>query len=495
MKLINKIDKSFKSVKIKTKKFFKPKFSALNKKRKIYTQKFVSFAKRKPLTTFAALLTLLLLLIVVSHILGTPKPVAEETTLPTKNVEVYTIGESPRIIVQAQVEKSGVVKVVALSGGVVQAINVEPGQEVLRGTNLVSMSTNYQGGNVFSAQRQLAQVQYRNVLDTYNTQKEIISKQKELAEKNDKNSDELRRISNESLDSSRSLIALNNEMLASAQAAQDAAEANNDQIAANQAKALRAQLMSANLQLENALRNTEYSSSDTNPPAEMSDISKDIALKQLDLQLKALSLNKEVSRLSVLIAQITEATMFPSAPFSGKIERVYVKEGQMVSPGTPLVQLSGNNQSLIAVALLSREMSSGVSKAIPSILRFGNEEFSAVPFFVSTEATDGSLYSAQFSIPEEFNKSVADRGYVTIEMPIDMPSTGSTIPFIPVDAVFQTQDQAFVFIVEDGKAKSVKVKLGEVIGRYVEVQEGLGSEDQVILNRNVINGDPVKVVN
>ncbi len=495
MNFISNISKRFGKSKNQAKKTLSPRVSVVNKKRKVYSQKFITFARRKPLTTFAVILGILLLLIVLSHFLTTPKPAAEETVLPTKNVQVYTIGDSPKIVVQAQVEKSGVVKVVALSGGVVQAINVEAGQEVGRGTTLVSMSSNYQGGNLFSAQRQLAQVQYKNALDTYGIQRGLIQKQKELAEKNDQNADELRKISNDSLGATRDLINLNNEMLSSAQAAQEQAEANNDAQGIAQAKALRAQLLSANLQLQSGLKSAEYAGSDTNPPAQMSDISKDIAIRQLALQVKALDLNKEVSRLSLIIAQISEATMYPSAPFSGKIERVYVKEGQVVSPGTPLVQLSGDKQSLIAVALLSREMSQGVSKAIPSILRFGDQEFSAVPFFVSTEATDGALYSAQFSVPEELSKSVSDKGYITIEIPIDFPNTGSTVPFIPVDSVFQTQDQAYVFIAESGKAKSIKVDLGEVVGRYVEVKKGLNNEDQVILNRNVINGDPVKVTN
>lgn len=495
MKSFSNLFKGFGKTKSRIIKTLSPRVTSANKKRKVYTGKFVNFSRRKPLTSFGVILVILLALIIVSNVLTSPKPKAEETTLPTKNVEVYTIGESPKITVQAVVEKSGVVKVVALGGGVVQKINVEPGQEVSRGTNLVSMSTNYQGGNVFSAQRQLAQVQYKSVLDTYNTQKDLINKQKELANKSDENADELRRISNDSLSSTRSLISLNNEMLSAAEAAQAQAEANNDPQAVAQAKSLRAQLMSANLQLETGLRNSEFSGSDTNPQAELSDISKDIAIKQLDLQQKALDLNKEVSRISVVIAQINEALMYPSAPFSGKVERIYVKEGQVVSPGTPLVQISGNSQSLIAVALLSREMSQGISKAVPSTLRFGKEEFSAVPFYVSTEATDGNLYSAQFSIPEEFSSEVADKGYITIEMPIDFPNTGSTVPFIPIDAVFQTQDQAFVFTAVKGKAKSTKVILGEVVGRYVEIKNGLGAEDRVILNRNVINGDPVKISN
>ncbi|EKD86237.1 MAG: Efflux transporter, RND family, MFP subunit [uncultured bacterium] len=471
----------------------------LNSNRKVYYKRVFTVVERRPLLVSTSLLGLLLILIMISSFMSRPKVQIEETSLPTKSVETYVIGESPKITVQAQIEKSGVVKVVALSPGVVQSINVEVGQEVVRGHGLVSMSTNYQGGNAFSVQRQLAHVQYKNALDTYETSNDLISKQKELAEKSDKNSDELRAISNQSLESTRSLIGLNNQTLTTLEAQQAEDEASNiggiNDDAILQTKQLRSQLMSGNNQLENALKNTEYSVSDSNAPAQISNISKDIALKQLEIQEKALKMNKEVSRLSVVLAQINEAIMFPSAPFSGVIERIYVKPGQMVSPGTPLAQIKGDSQSLIAVVLLSREMSMGISKASPSTLRFGDEAYTAVPFYVSEEATDGGLYSAQYSISEKFSSNVSDKGYVTIEIPIDFPSTGSTIPFIPIDSVFQTQDQAFVFIAKDGKALSKRVKIGEVLGRYVEVKEGLSESDQVILNRNVIQGDPIKIVN
>jgi hypothetical protein len=52
-----------------------------------------------------------------------------------------------------------------------------------------------------------------------------------------------------------------------------------------------------------------------------------------------------------------------------------------------------------------------------------------------------------------------------------------------------------VFVAKDGKAVSKKINLSQVIGRYVEVTKGLSNSDQVILNRNVINGDPVRVKN
>lgn len=481
------------------KEFASPMISSAKIKSKTVYKRVMKRVEKRPIATFLGLLLILFGLIIISNFINRPGDGVEETAIPTKDVQVYSIGSTPKITVQAIVEKSGVIKVIALGSGVVQAINVEVGQEIARGTNLLSMSTNYQGGNAFSIQRQLAQVQYKNVLDTYQTNVDLINKQKELAEKTDENNDELRRITNDSLSATRSLIDLNNSILSTLEAQQAELETTNvngaNDAAILQTKQLRSQLQSANSQLDTGLRNAEYSAGTENPQAEISDITRDIALKQLEIQQKALDLNKEVSRLNVVLTKINEAIMFPSSPVAGKVERIYVRVGQAVNPGTPIAQITGDSTTLIAVALLNRETASAISRSVVSTLHLDNEVYESVPFYVSTEATDGPLYSAQFAIPEEHTSKVTDKGYILIEIPVDFPHTGSAIPFIPIDSVFQTQDDSFVFVAKNGKTENKRVELGNVIGRYVEVKKGLSEGDQVILNRNVIAGDPVKVEN
>ncbi len=484
---------------LKFKKIVKPIFIFLKAKIKPQYKRFMLFAKKKPITAFIILLGVLLFLIVLSNLISRPVKEDEDVKLPVKEVSIYTIGSSPKIKVQAQVEKSGVIKIVSLGNGVVQNINVFVGQEVYRGTNIVSLSTNYQGGNAFSLQRQLAQTQYANVLGTYQTQKDLIGKQREITNKNDENSDELRNITRQSLDQTRGLINLNNDILNTLSFNQSQYQATNsgglNDALILQMKQLRSQLLAGNNQLESALRNSEYSSFDDEVLAKISDLNKDIALKQLELQEKALDLGKEVSRLNVMLTQVNEAIMYPSSPINGKVERIYVKAGQVVSPGMPIAQISGESKSLKAVAFLSRELSQAVSRLEASTLNFGTKQYEEVPFYVSEEATDGSLYTAQFIVPNEFSSFVTDKGYITIDIPIGFPQTGGTVPFIPLDAVFQTQDQAYLYIVKDNKAESKKVNLGQVLGRFVEITSGLVSKDQVIINRNVIQGDPVKIFN
>ena len=449
---------------------------------------------RKPLTSFFAVLLLLFALIAAGSFLRKPKAITE-IAVPAKTVSTYSIGSSPTIKVQAQIEKSGIIKIVALTPGVVSFVNVFEGQEVLKGTTLVGLSSNYQGGNAASVQRELAFATYKNTKDTYDLQKELIKKQREIADKTDANADQLRDITSKSLDETRSLLNLNQGIVSTLNTTLQDLEsgnvggANDAQIL--QTKQIISQFQSAVSQLQSGLRSAEFQAAGDKPPADLSNLSREAAQKQLDIQEKALSLSLEASSLSLKLAQILEATMYPAAPFDGVIERVYVTPGESVNPGTPLVVIHGA-QTLKAIAKVPRDIAQKLSPIDIATITFDDTEYSSAPLYISTEATDGSLYSAIFNIPSDFQNSVSDNEYVIVELPVGMPSTTTSVPFIPIDAVYQSADESYVFIVKNGKAESKKVTLGPIVGSYVQVESGLLKNDEIILTRSVVNGKKKK---
>lgn len=138
---------------------------------------------KNPFVYFVGLLSVLLLLIIVGNFLRTPKQTTTQPQVTTKKVAVYQAGLVPKIRFQAQVEKSGVVTITALTQGVVQSLKFKEGDHVSKGNVLVALSTNYQGGNVLSTQRAIAGKQYQNAKDTYDLQKETLEKQKKAGRK------------------------------------------------------------------------------------------------------------------------------------------------------------------------------------------------------------------------------------------------------------------------------------------------------------------------
>lgn len=451
--------------------------------------------ERNPLRSFFTMLVILFVLITLSNVLRKPSVEKKETKTPTKNVNVYHIGTAPTIHLQGQVEKSANITVNALMGGIVQEINVTEGQQVARGTNFIWMTNNYQGGNTFSLMRQQAAIQYQNVLDTYDTQKDLINKQRDSAEKNRSNTEELRKITDASIADTESLISLNSSIVDSLDANINNLSSSNNNGSNDQqilaAKQMKSQYVSAINQLQSGLRGAKYQVNTDNPPTKLSDLQRDIALRQLDLQQKALDLSKEVSRIQLQIAQVNESTMHPVAPFSGVVQRIYVRVGQFVSPGTPLVSMSGDGGSLDVVVYAPKQIASDISKFETSSLKIGNKTLSVLPSFVSTEAIQGSLYAIKYSVPTEYASSLTDKGYIDVELPIGYPDTSATIPFVPIESVYQSRDEAYVYVNEKGIAKTRKVTLGEVYGSYVQVNGGLKTGDSVIVNRNIINGDHV----
>ncbi len=480
---MNNIKKSF----TKAKNFITKRTSEPKKKASV-------FINKRPFTTLFILLGALVVLIILSNLLQ--KPPAEEKTVEqeSKEVEIYTIGAAPKLNVQAQIEKSGVVTITALSPGIVQNIYVEPGTKVTRGTTLLYQSSNYQGGDALALQANLAARQLQNVNETYDTQKDLIAKQKDVANKTDENSDELREISRKSMEETNNLIVLNEDILEALDAG-IAGSTTPSEISGLQQ--MKSQFLSANNQLRSALRNTDYTSDDEETPAELETLKKDITIKQLEIQEKTLELSRDVTRLQYQLAQVQAATMAPSAPFNAVVQRVNVKVGQAVQPGTPLIVLSQviEEDPIVAIAYVPREIAQKVSYMEPSILSVGDFEYEAYPSYVTQDAINGSLYGVYYPIPDMYHQQVTNDGYITVQIPVGMFDTGSAVPFIPLDSVYQTETDTYVFVAKNKKAVTKPIKLGNVIGSFVEVESGLASGDMIILDRSIVGGDPVLLKN
>src|SRR4029077_10329622 len=97
-----------------------------------------------------------------------------------------------------------------------------------------------------------------------------------------------------------------------------------------------------------------------------------------------------------------------------------------------------------------------------------------------------------YAVPDSLNSLLTDRDYIEIAIPIGYAQTNASTAYVPLEAVYQTQDAASLFIAEKGKAVSRHVVLGNVYGGYVSVVSGLKDGDQVIVTRNVVEGDRVE---
>lgn len=462
---------------------------------RVYRSKILKFIEAKPLISICVLILILVAMIVVGNVLRRPK---STTTVkqPSKMVSIYKVGSVPKLSFQAQIEKSGVVQITAQTGGIVSYINVSEGSKVGRGSQLLSLANNYTGGNAMSLSRELAQKQNEYTESIYPIQKDLINKQRDVVNLNQTNFEKVREITNQSVSDTQNLINLNNEIISTL-------DTNIQNLSVDPvgnatliltSKQLTSQFKSANNQLNSALRSASYQADSGSPPSALSADQKSIALSQLDIQDKSLDLGRDVSALQLKLARINESLMYPASPFAGTVEKVFVRPGQAVSPGTPLVTISGgSNTELSATVYLSKEMSMSVSKIDPATFHINGKEVTALPMYISKEAVSGNLYAAIYHLPVTEYVNVTDKSYITADLPMGYPDTNSAVPYLPLDTIYQTQEESYVFVNENGVTATKKVELGDVIGNYVQIKSGLKNGDMIIEDRNIVGGQAVEI--
>jgi len=462
--------------------------------RKIY-KRLTSFIKERPFGSFFIVLGLLSLTIIVGHALTQPK---QQLTPPpaTKSVELYSIGKAPKVTFQAKIEKAGVIKIVAQTSGIVQDVNVTDGDKVIKGKQLITLSSNYQGGNVTEVQAQIAKAQYKSVQDNFSQQQDTINKQKNIANLTLNNFNDQQTIATQSANQTINLINTNQSLLDTLN--QQLTTAQNTGASASSTIPQQTQinqLQSAQNQLKQQLSNLQVQTDSSKAPGQIAQTQHDLTIEQLTIQEKSLELNKEVTGLQTQLAEVNADSMLPSSPVDGIIERIFVHVGQSVTPGTQLATITATSDNLQTIAIVDvpQQIAQNVSRLETSDIYLNGKAYQIKPFYVSSDATNGMLYSIFYTIPTDDTNLVTDGQYVNADIPVGSPSTGSTVPFVPIDAIYQTQDENYLLVDEKNKAITRKVTLGNIFGNFIEITNGLKSGDQIILNRNVVSGDKVTI--
>lgn len=446
---------------------------------------------KKPFLTLAIFLAILFALIFVGNQLRSPEP-TEEKVVSTKQVKVFTTGAVPRVEVVGTGIKTGVVTISAQASGIVNRIGVEAGQQIKAGTRLVNLSTNYSGGNSASLQRAIAQKQQEFNKNTFQTQLDTINLQREISGKDEANYEELKKITEKSIAETKDLISLNESIIQSYDEVINSTSATQAEIKA--AKQGKSQYLASTNQLKNALRNNEYQVNSEKPPADLNRLYRELTLKQLDIQEASLRIQQDVTALQTKLAQVNESVYYPSSPFAGKVERVFVRLGQQVNPGTPLFTIFAESGTTQIIVPISSRMATQIALSEPSIVSLSNgEKIELFPNYVSQVPTEGVMHSILYTLPPQWAEKVGEKQKLRLSVPVGVDIYNGVVS-IPIEAVHETEQQVTVFVFEEGFAKARQVKLGLVQGLFVEVLEGLQAGDKIILDRNVIDGDKVEPI-
>ncbi|GIW63332.1 MAG: hypothetical protein KatS3mg091_134 [Patescibacteria group bacterium] len=454
--------------------------------------------KKSPLLFLLIINSLLVLAIILGNLVAQEAGSEPRPAEKIKEVEIYRVGVSAKVKVKAKVEKDSSVLITALTSGIVKSVEVSEGDKVLKDKVLARLASNYWGANANYLQSKIAKTQLETTKTNYEAQKQVIEKNKELVKLGQDNRENKEKILKESIDRTKELISLNEDIIATLDnylnnyQATNSAGINESLILST--KQLKSQYLSVNNQLKASLSDLEYSV-ENNTSDKIAQLNDEIVLRQLQQQEKTLELQLKLAELQYKLAKIQESLMYPSAIFEGVIEKVYIKPGQTVAAGSPLFLLNAyNNKETKVIAYVSESLASNLSIQDQARLYFSDNSYLDLsPYYISSTAVDGNLYTVYFKLPGQYLSKVSDKQQIEVELTVKFADSSSIVPVIPLEAVYLYNDRSYILVVgNDNRVKEVEVKLGRVIGGYVAVESGIDRSALVVLTRNAVAGDKVK---
>ncbi|GAA4352277.1 efflux RND transporter periplasmic adaptor subunit [Hymenobacter saemangeumensis] len=172
------------------------------------------------------------------------------------------------------------------------------------------------------------------------------------------------------------------------------------------------------------------------------------------------------------------------APFSGTVDEVLPKLGEVTAPGAPIARLtSGAGGKILA----------DVSEAYGNSIKAGDKALVTIPDLGGEEipATVRVVSRAINATSRTFTVELRLQGAKAADLRPNMVATVRILNYnrpnatvIPVDLVQKDEQNSYVYVVaqEDGKAVAKKriIKTGNTYNGKVEVTSGLSANDKVI---------------
>ncbi len=217
-----------------------------------------------------------------------------------------------------------------------------------------------------------------------------------------------------------------------------------------------------------------------------------IARRQATIQKRNTEMQYDLTILQEKQAAINVSYHTPTSPFTGNVERVFVKKGETVNAGSKIAVINSNDKELSIAVNISSSLASVIDVENASILSIGDEQIEIFPTYLSESEIDNQSYVVIYELEDKYIDKVANNEFIDISIPVNAQVSENEI-IIPLDAVRLMNDKSVVFILEDGVAKSREVTTGDVMGNFIVVYGGIGEDDLIILDRNVFDGDRVEL--
>lgn len=204
--------------------------------------------------------------------------------------------------------------------------------------------------------------------------------------------------------------------------------------------------------------------------------------------------NKESLENQLASLQTTMKKTVVKAPFSGTIEVLPVKVGQVLQPGAPVAFLVGNSDMYI---------STEVSETFVGSFKKGDKVLATIPSLgesFETEVTSigqvinqaSRTYTLEVKLPNNTNYKT---NQVVVLQLTDYVNDDAVV--IPSRIIQEDTKGNFVYLINNNKAKKVHIELGLSYDNHTQVVAGLNGGETIVDkgNRAVGDGSTVTIQN
>lgn len=194
--------------------------------------------------------------------------------------------------------------------------------------------------------------------------------------------------------------------------------------------------------------------------------------EQYENQLRSAQLQYESAKLAydkqVSYSQIT-------APISGRVESIDLEVYDHVSQSDQICVITGEGGKKVSFYVTERMMENIQTGDTLTIQKDGSS-YEAVISEIATMVDDSTgLFKVKAELSDA--EGVATGSTVKLEL---VTSHTEDAMVVPVDAVYYSGGDAFVYVYEDGTVHMVQVEIGLYDSDYAEILDGLEPEDMVV---------------
>ena len=198
----------------------------------------------------------------------------------------------------------------------------------------------------------------------------------------------------------------------------------------------------------------------------------DQSYEQYENQVKSAQLQYNSAKLNY-DKQVEYSTV--TAPISGRIESCDTEVYDRVNANAELCVISGEGNKKITFYVTQRMLENLSEGDEVEVVKNGKSYEASITAINSMVDSSTGLFKIEAQMEETDEVATG----MTVKLNLTTQKAENTM-LIPIDAVYYSGGDAFVYLYEDGTAKTAQIEVGLTDSEYAQVLSGLSADDLVI---------------